>query len=126
MNTSNPFHDFAELYRLFDRCNRTELYQIARNAGHSVLPNMSKDYLIRVILQDEPPPPLNHEIDLWRRAIMRFIIEHRRVLETQITCPAKSFQEDACSGCVDAQVIHCLTSNGTENFKLIELHKKAL
>jgi hypothetical protein len=124
MTPSDISAENAEFYELFDRCNHTEAYQIARRAGFNVLPNFTRDTLIRIIIHEQPPPPAIHEIDLWRLAIMRFIIDHRRVLETQITCPARSFKEDACSGCVDAQVVHCLTSNGTENFKLIELRRK--
>lgn len=113
-----------EFYALFERLNHSELYQLARRNGHVVFPNLSRDALITVILEEQPPPAIQHDIDEWRLAIMRFIIDHRRVLETQITCPAKSFKEDACFGCIDMQVVHCLTSNGTENYKLIELRKK--
>lgn len=109
---------------LFSRCNHTELYQIARNAGHVVLPNASREDLISIIIGDVQPTAVRHDIDETRIAIMKFIIDHRKKLETQLTCPAKSFKEDACFGCVDAQVISCLTSNGANNQKLILLHKK--
>jgi hypothetical protein len=124
MNSSTGSTDFAEFYELFDRCNHSELYQLARHAGLVVLPNFSREALIRILIGQDEPPDLYHDIDEWRRALMRFVIDHRRVLETQLTCPAKSFKEDACFGCVDAQVINCVTSNGKENQRLIQLRKK--
>lgn len=112
-------------YTLFSRCNHTELYQLARASGYVVLPSLTREELINIIIYETPVPVIgDHEFDEWRRAIMRFIIDHRSVLETQISCPAKSFLEDACFGCVDTQVISCLTSNGTENTRLIQLRKK--
>lgn len=113
-----------DYYELFSRCNHTELYQLARNAGHVVLPDTSREDLIRIIIGDVQPPDVRHDIDETRIAIMKFIIDHRKKLETQLTCPARSFKEDACFGCVDAQVISCLTSNGADNQRLILLHKK--
>lgn len=54
---------------------------------------------------------------------MAFIIDHRKVLESQLTCPAKSMNPKACFSCVDAQVISCLVEN-KKHLRLIELHKK--
>jgi hypothetical protein len=114
-----------ELFHFFSRCNHSELYQLARGQGHVVLPDLSREALIRIIIgEDTPPPSTAHDIDETRLAIMRFIIDHRKKLETQLTCPARSFKEDACFGCVDAQVLSCLTSNGANNQRLILLHKK--
>jgi len=90
-----------------------------------VLPNLSREALIRIIIEEEAPPQLHiHDIDDTRLAIMHFLIDHRQKLETQVTCPAKSFKEDACFGCVDAQVISCFTGNGANNQRLIQLHKR--
>ena len=116
--------NWAEFRALFERCNHTELYQLARRNGHVVLPSLSREALIKIIIGEEQPPAIRHDFDEWRLAIMRFIIDHRRVLETQITCPARSFKEDACFGCVDMQVVHCLTDNGPENLRLIQLRRK--
>jgi hypothetical protein len=113
-----------EFYELFNRCNHSELYQIARRNGHVVFPNASRETLIRLIIGQEISTAIDHDIDEWRLAIMRFLIDHRRMLETQITCPAKSFDPHACFGCVDVQVISCITSNGHENQRLIQLRKK--
>lgn len=124
MNSSSS-NSTSEFYRLFDRCNATELYQIARRNGFVVLPSVRREDLIRIIIGEQEPPPLEkHEIDEYRFAIMRFLIDHRRRLETQLDCPARSFQPDACFACVDTQVMHCLTSNGKENQRLIQLRKK--
>jgi hypothetical protein len=120
----NHSDDFSELRWLFGRCNQTELYQIARRGGHVVAPNLSSAALIEIIIGAEEPPPVEHPVDIWRRAIMSFIIDHRRMLETQLTCPARTFREDACFGCVDAQVFTCVTSNGHENLRLIQLRLK--
>ena len=118
------------------------MYQVARRAGHAVLPNYDKDTLIRIIIGEREPPPVRHDFDAWRAAIVTFLLEHRRMLETQVSCPAKCLytpayagtpqqvvpvvtqNRDACFGCVDAQVVHCLTSQGDANFQLIELRKK--
>jgi hypothetical protein len=111
---------------LFERCNHSELLQIARRAGHNVFPNLAREVLIQIIIEEEPTQAPLHDIDATRVAIMRFIIDHRKKLETQISCPAKSFKEDACFGCVDAQVLSCFISNGANNQRLIQLHKKSL
>ena len=122
----NPSNDFSEMRELFGRCNHTELYQIARRGGHTVAPNLSSEALIEIIIGAEDPPRISHPVDAWRRAIMAFVIDHRQKLETQLTCPARSFREDACFGCVDAQVLTCLTSNGPDNFHLIQLRRKEI
>jgi hypothetical protein len=124
MSSTTVSPEYAEDYALFDRCNHSELYQIARGNGHAVLPGVSRETLIRVIIGEVEPPAVLHDVDETRLAIMRFIIDHRKKLETQITCPARSFKPDACFGCVDAQVLSCLTNNGTANQRLILLHKK--
>lgn len=116
--------DGEEYFRLFERLNHTELYQIAREAGHVVMPNLSRESLILILIHEYLPPPLaEHTFDEWRWAIMRFLIDHRRTLETQISCPARSFQEDACFGCVDVQVVSCLNDN-IKSIHLIQLHRK--
>jgi hypothetical protein len=124
MSSSEVSPECAPYYALFERCNHTELYQIAREAGFVVLPSLSREALIRIIIYDQLPPHIDeHSIDEWRLAIMRFIIDHRKRLETQLDCPAKSFQPDACFSCVDAQVVSCLASNAG-NIHLIQLHRK--
>ncbi len=140
MTHSDPF---TEDYALYYHCNHTELHQVARSAGHNVHPNYSRQSLIRIIIGQEAAPNVGNEIDSWRRALIVFIADHRRVLETQVTCPARCLfeepyggletqeaaqavekEEDACFSCIDTQVVTCLTSNGDANFKLIQLRKK--
>jgi hypothetical protein len=124
MSSPEVSSECAEFYALFERCNHTELYQIARSVGFVVMPSLSREALIRIIVYDQLPAHLEeHAVDEWRLAIMRFIIDHRKRLETQLDCPAKSFQPDACFGCIDTQVVSCLTSNAG-NIHLIQLHRK--
>jgi hypothetical protein len=123
---ASPNLSFEYLYELYAGCNDSELYQIARSAGHTVLPSLSRDALIRVIIGAEAPPPLHeHIVDEYRRAIMAFVIDHRKALETQIKCPARSFKPDACFGCLDQQVFSCLVSNPNQQ-RLIQLYKRKL
>jgi hypothetical protein len=110
---------------LYERCNETELYQIARASGLSVQPSTPKDLLIKYILGEGEPPPEAHELDEWRLAIMGFVIEHRKRLEVQLRCPAKSMDPRACFQCVDHQVSSCLVEN-TQNLHLIRIHKKPI
>ena len=127
MNSLPVSPENLEVYDLFDRCNHTELYQIARLNHEGILPNYSRDALIRIIIGEEnAPSDVKHPIDEWRRGLMKFLQDHRHTLEAQVECPAKSFKDDACSGCVDAQVLHCITANGPANLKQIELRKNAL
>lgn len=126
MNPSQASSDlsYEYLYSLFEGANASELYQIAREQGHVVLPSLEKSTLIRIIIGEEQPPPIyEHVIDEWRHAIMGFIIDHRKSLETQIKCPASSFKPDACFGCLDQQVICCLVTN-PENQHVIQLYKR--
>lgn len=112
-------------YELFERCNETELYQIARASGVIVSPSATKDQLIKYIIGEELPPSTPQEFDEWRLAIMRFVIEHRAKLEVQLRCPAKSMDPRACFQCVDQQVVSCLVDN-KNNLNLIRLHKKPI
>lgn len=115
----------TELYELFARCNETEAYQIARRAGLNVFPDLPKENLIRCILgEEEPPPRAPHDIDLWRLTIMQFVLDHRRKLEAQLKCPAKTMDPRACFGCVDAQVLSCLVHNNANNHELVQIRKK--
>jgi hypothetical protein len=112
-------------YELYERCNETELYQIARSAGLPVTPSATKDQLIKYILGEEFPQLTSNEFDEWRLAIMGFVIEHRKTLEVQLRCPAKSMDPRACFQCVDQQVVSCLVEN-RNNLNLIQLHRKPI
>lgn len=110
---------------LFEACNDTELYQLARRAGLTVLPNLPREQLVKCLLGEEYPPPVRHEIDEWRVALMGFVLDYWRVIESQLTCPAKSGDPRACFGCVDAQVVSCVTRAGA-HLPLIQVHKKPI
>jgi hypothetical protein len=140
---TTPSELFAEDAALFTEYNHTELPQKARAAGFDIAPNLAREAIIQILIGQEEPPPGGHDMDEWRRATIRFLLDHRPVLETQIACPAKVLyreptpaemhetviaqmheQKEACFGCVDAQVIHCITSNWDNNYQLIRLRKK--
>ena len=123
-STPSPDLSYAYLFSLFAGCNHSELYQIARGQGHVLLPSLERDTLIRIIIGQEDPPPLHeHIVDEWRHAIMGFVIDHRKSLETQIKCPASSFKPDACFGCLDQRVFSCLVTNPHQQ-RLIQLYKR--
>jgi len=112
--------------------NHTELYQTCRRVGLNVRPNATIPQLIAYIMGDEVPPPLDeatHPIDSWRHGIIGFLLDHWTTLEPQIKCPAKNLRHPTepnlrpCFGCVDAQVITCVTQNDGKVEHLIQLHR---
>ncbi len=90
------------------RCNATELYQLCRKAKLAVLPSASKEEMAALLIGELEPIEEYHNIDSWRIALMQFVLDYWRKLETQITCPAKSRDPRACFQCTDAQVITCV------------------
>jgi hypothetical protein len=112
-------------YEPFRRLNHSELHQMARSAGLVVLPSEPREKIIAYLLGEQSPPNAPHGINSWRHGIMGFILDHWRVLETQLHCPAKSKDPRSCFQCVDAQVVTCLVSNKTD-LHLIQLHRKNL
>ena len=52
-----------------------------------------------------------NDLDAWRDAIMLFITDYWDKLQSQLSCPAKSKDPKACYGCIDTQVVACLTKN---------------
>lgn len=108
---------------IFAKLNHSELYQTARSAGLSVLPSESRENLIAYLVGEKEPPPIEHELDMWRNGIMGFLIEHWRQVETQLTCPARSKDPRACYGCVDTQVVSCLVDNESDLHQ-IRIHRK--
>lgn len=108
---------------IFAAYNQTELYQTARRAGLAVHPAMPRGMIISILLGEQESPPFEHPFDPWRRAIMSFLLDHWKQVETQLTCPAKSGDPNACFGCVDAQVTTCLVTNEA-NLYQIRLHRK--
>lgn len=108
----------------FNQCNETELYQICRKAGIPVAPTTTKEKMIAYLKGDEDPPNVENVFDGWRDAIMRFLLDHWTIVETQLTCPAKSGDPRSCYQCVDAQVISCVVQQNPHDQKLIELRRK--
>lgn len=108
---------------LFAAFNSSELYQAARKAGIPVLPDMTNQQMILLLLGEVEAEGVTHELDRWRHGIMGFLIEHWRMVSTQLVCPAKSKDPRSCFQCVDAQVVACLVQNETD-IALIRLHKK--
>lgn len=114
-----------------ERLNHTELYQACRRIGIQVSPKASRAELIQYLAGDADPPPLDettHPIDSWRHGIIRFLLDHWSMLEPQIKCPAKNLKHHSnpnprpCFGCTDAQVIHCVVQNPS-NEHLIQVHR---
>lgn len=105
-------------------CNRTELYQLCQQAGLKPLPRHTKDELLRLMVGElQIDPSELHELDSWRHGLAGFVLDHWRVLQNQITCPLKSQDPLSCFGCLDAQVVTCLTSN-ENNLVQIRKHRK--
>lgn len=123
MQNLTPSTSTSTWSTLLHRLNWTELYQTARRAGISVLPNDTRENVIAYITGEKEPPHVEHPIDAWRNGIMGFLIEHWRQVETQLTCPAKSKDPRACFGCVDTQVVNCLISNENDLHQ-IRVHRK--
>ncbi len=100
--------------------NHTELYQTCLRAGFKVHPGSDRGFFIAVLMGEEQATPIDeesHPIDSWRIGIIEFLREHWAVVEPQLTCPAKNLGHPTnpnprpCFGCVDAQVIECVTKN---------------
>ena len=90
--------------------NHTELYQMCVRIGEPASPSATREHMIAIIngeAHTEESLPMNS----WRDAIMAFVLDHWTILQSQLQCPAKSGDPQACYECVDAQVLHCITTN---------------
>lgn len=106
-----------------ERANKTELIQACRRAGLPVSHSFSRERLISILEGESPPSQQDRVADL-RSAIMAFLIENKTILRAQITCPARSFEPDACDGCVELQPVFCLKSVGPSAATKISLKRK--
>lgn len=88
--------------------NYTELQQLCTGAGLPVHPRMSFEDMVALLEGHLQPIEENAPIDVWRDAIMAFVIDFWSKLHSQLTCPAKTKDPRACYGCIDQQVIACL------------------
>jgi hypothetical protein len=50
-------------------------------------------------------------VDDLRYGLMAVILTYWKRVSSQLFCPAKSGDPDACKQCVDAQVVHCIVTN---------------
>lgn len=114
------------------RLNRTELYQMCRGAGVNVTPSATREELIAFLTGEAEPQGVNeatHPIDSWRHGIIGFLGDHWSTLEPQIKCPAKNLRHPTnpnprpCFGCLDAQVIACVSQNTIQVEHLIRAHR---
>lgn len=111
---------------VYDRFNRTELYQTCIRAGILVRPNEATECMIAYLEGWKEPPPYteeDHVLHGWRNAFIAFFHEHWKKIETQITCPARHLKDKVtpnprpCFGCTDMQVIACIIDlHGNEPF----------
>lgn len=85
-------------------------------------PKASRDELAQLFsgLIDETKEPTN--IESWRTGIRGFVQEHWHVLQPQLTCPIRH-DINACSGCLDQQVVACVVEQ-KDCEPLIQLHRK--
>jgi hypothetical protein len=67
--------------------------------------------LIGVFADVVDRPTVVNPFDRWRVAMARFIDDHWRMLEPQLTCPAHTRDPRACFGCLDTQVVACMVDN---------------
>jgi len=91
--------------------NHTELYQMCRRAGLVIPPNLPREDMMALLVNDGPDPIMDVPMDNWRRAIARFVLDHWNTLQNQITCPLKSKDPNSCFGCLDTQVMLCIVQN---------------
>jgi hypothetical protein len=107
---------------IFEKYNRTELYQTCRHAGIACMPNEPKEKLIAYLEGEaEPDSATVNEFDRWRHGLMGFILEYWQKIESQLTCPARSKDPLSCFQCVDQQVVACLAQNKPHE-QLIRIH----
>lgn len=116
---------------VYERFNRTELYQTCVQAGILVRPNEATVEMIAYLEGWKEPPHYTKE-DLvlhgWRDAFIAFFHEYWRRIETQISCPARHLKDkvnpnpNPCYGCNDMQVIACIVDL-QENEPLVQVHR---
>ena len=94
-----------------EACNRTELYQLCQRVGVNPHPGQSREELIALFMGEHENEPHQNQIDSWRHGLAGFVLDHWKVLQNQVTCPLQSKDPMSCFGCLDAQVIACITSN---------------
>lgn len=107
----------------FNRLNHTELYQTCRDAGLNPQPDQTREELRLLLEREAEEPEKKNVFDEMREGIFSFVDEHWEVLQSQLTCPAKSRDIKACFGCSDAQVVSCVVAVKSMD-KFIQLRRK--
>jgi len=100
-----------ELYSALSRCNRTELIQLCEKAGVGIHPNMPTEDILLTFLGDKPE--VENPMNIWRDAIMGFILANWERIRPQLRCPASSQDPKACYECSDMRVVACLTTSSS-------------
>lgn len=122
-----------ELYEMYARYNRTELYQRCRKAGLRVQPSWQREHYIAMLLDCCTAPTENNIIDDLRDGLINFIDEYWTTLQAQLKCPAKNLHNpDAdkvltrpCYTCADMQVVACAADTPAQHQpKLLQLRRK--
>jgi hypothetical protein len=106
--------------------NRTEAYQLCREAGIPCYPHEPIEHLVAYLTGAVEPPRVTegtHPIDSWRHGLAGFVMDHWSKLQPQLTCPIRSGDPRSCFECLDTQVLECVVKNPA-NEKLIQLHRK--
>jgi hypothetical protein len=119
--SSDNFDPYEYVHDQLRGCNHTEIYQLCRRKGVDVSPSMSHEQLVNAFLDESA----NHTnvFDSWRHGLTGFVFENWKVLEPQLTCPIRSKDPKSCWGCLDTQVVTCIT-NTAEYEQAIQLHRK--
>ena len=103
-------------------CNRTELYQLCRNAGMVIHPGSPREWLLGYLTGELEPPPMQedeHPIDKWRLAFISFLGDYWDKIHPQLRCHARNFRHydpaqcdtRPCFKCPDAKVMMCVAEN---------------
>jgi hypothetical protein len=114
--------NFQSEAALYDGCNRTELYQLALDAGLSVPSTATREEILAIYLGFKEPE--TNAMNKMRDDLMTFVIDHKGVLSSQLKCPAKSMDPRACYQCIDTQVVTCFVqSNGVVD-RYLQIRRK--
>ncbi len=98
--------------------NLTELQQLARNARLESGGAKTKEDYVAVLLEGQKREP--SKMDKRRLNLMGLLLRHWKVVESQLTCPARSGDPRSCFGCPDAQVMQCIGRLSPSKAKEIE------
>ncbi len=111
---------------LFAALNRTELYQLCRQAGLTVEPGASREKMVQLLEGTETAVLAEdqHSINRYRLALIGFVSANWERIQTQITCPMKELPTNPkpCFGCTDTRVLACMVDNRA-NADKIEKYK---